>query len=184
MPQDTAVDAVYAHHDIAEAAVRQVAEAGLDMRQLTIIGRGYHTEEQVIGLYSTGDRVKFWGSRGALWGGLWGLLFGGLMLAVPVVGPVMVLGSLAATGFTAIAGAVEGAVVVGGLGARGGALVSIGVPERSVLAYEQVLKADRFLVVANGSISDMEQVNVLLQTGGPTQIDLHADTIPALQRVA
>jgi hypothetical protein len=54
--------------------------------------------------------MKFWGKRGAFWGGLWGLFFGGVFLMVPVVGQVMVLGYLA----TVIVSAVEGAVVVGG----------------------------------------------------------------------
>ena len=64
------------------------------MKHFSIVGRGYHTDETVTGFYSAGDRVKFWGSRGAYWGGLWGLLFGGMMLTIPVIGPVVVLGSL------------------------------------------------------------------------------------------
>jgi hypothetical protein len=43
------------------------------MKNLSVVGKGYHTEEKVIGFYNVGDRVKFWGSRGAFWGGLWGL---------------------------------------------------------------------------------------------------------------
>ena len=101
---------------------------------------GYHTDEQAIGSYGTGDRVRFWGSRGAYWGGLWGLLFGGMMITIPAVGPVMVLGSMAASVFAVLAGAAEGAVVVGGLGALGAAMFSAGVPEHSVIQYEQALR--------------------------------------------
>ena len=175
MSQHDAIVAVYAEHDAAEAAIRKVAEAGFDMKHFSIVGHGYHTEEQVIGFYSAGDRVKFWGSRGAYWGGLWGLLFGGMMLTIPVVGPVMVLGHLAAVVFTAVSGAIEGAVVLGGLGALGAALFSIGIPHHSVLQYEQALKADGFLVVAHGPAAEMERVRTLLQISGPLQIDLHAD---------
>jgi hypothetical protein len=170
-----AIVAVYAQHDAAEAAVRQVAAAGFDMKHFSIVGRGYHTEEQVIGFYDAGDRISFWGSRGAYWGGLWGLLFGGIMLTIPVIGPVMVLGPLAVAVFTAVSGAVEGAVVMGGLGALGAALFSIGIPDHSVLQYEQALKADKFLVVAHGPAAEMERVRTLLQVAGPTTLDLHAD---------
>ncbi len=107
--------------------------------------------------------------------GLWGLLFGGMMLTIPIVGPVMVLGHLAAVVFTAVSGAIEGAVVLGGLGALGAALFSIGIPHHSVLQYEQALKADGFLVVAHGPAAEMERVRTLLQISGPLQIDLHAD---------
>ena len=47
------------------------------------------------------------------------------MRTVPVVGPIIVLGHLAAVVF----GALEGAVLFGGLGALGGALSSLGHPE-------------------------------------------------------
>ena len=176
MSQHDALVAVYEKHDAAEAAIRKVAESGLDMKHFSIVGKGYHTDEKVIGFYSAGDRVKFWGSRGAYWGGLWGLLFGGLMLTIPVVGPVVVLGHLAAVAFTAVAGAVEGAAVMGGLGALGAALFSIGIPHNSVVQYEQALKADKFLVIAHGPQAEVERARTLLQAGGPVQLDVHANT--------
>jgi hypothetical protein len=177
--QDTVV-AVYEDHTSAEAAIRKIAEASLDMTHFSIIGKGYHTDEQVTGFYSTGDRIKFWGSRGAYWGGLWGLLFGGLMLTMPVIGPVVVAGHLAALVFTALSGAVEGAVVVGVMGAVGAALYSIGIPRNSVLQYEEALKADRFLVIGHGPATEMERARTLLQSAGPVQLDLHAHTKEAL----
>jgi len=175
MPQTDAIVAVYANHKDAETAVRKIAEDGLDMKHFSIIGKGYHTEEDVIGFYSAGDRVRFWGTRGAYWGGLWGLLFGGLMLTIPVVGPVMVLGHLAGFVFTALSGAVEGAVVVGGLGALGAALYSIGIPHNSVLDYEQALKADKFVLVGHGSVTEMQRASTVLKSTGPVQLDLHSD---------
>ncbi len=165
--------AIYASHDAAETAVRKVAEAGLDMTHFSIVGKGYHTEEQVIGFYSAGDRIRFWGSRGAYWGGLWGLLFGGMMLTVPVMGPLVVLGPLATAVFAAVTGAVEGAVVTGGLGALGAALFSIGIPHHAVLQYEQALKADHCLVVAHGPTAEIDRARALLLISGPRQLDRH-----------
>jgi hypothetical protein len=175
MSQTDAIVAIYAQHETAEAAIRKIAESGLDMKQFSIIGKGYHSEEQVVGFYSTGDRIRFWGSRGAAWGGLWGLLFGGLMLTVPVVGPVMVLGHLAAVVFVAISSAVEGAVTLGVLGALGAALFSIGIPHNSVLQYDQALKADRFLIVGHGQAAAMDRAKSLLKDSGPMQLDIHTD---------
>ncbi|WP_216850892.1 BON domain-containing protein [Acidisphaera sp. L21] len=182
MAQHETLVAIYATHDAAETAIRQVSDGGLDMKHFSIVGRGYHTDEQVTGFYSAGDRVKFWGSRGAYWGGLWGLLFGGMMLTIPVLGPIVVLGSLAAGVFTAITGAVEGAVVMGGLGALGAALFSIGIPHHSVLQYETALKADSYLIVAHGPQSEIQRAKEMLQASGPARLDIHADApaIPAL----
>jgi len=104
--------AVYPTHLQAELAIRKLADNHFDMKHLSIVGRGYHTEEQVTGFYNTGDRVQFWGTRGAFWGGMWGLFFGGMFLTVPVIGQVMVLGYLASV----VVATIEGAVVVGGHG--------------------------------------------------------------------
>ena len=131
----------------------------------------------MVGFYSAGDRVKFWGSRGVYWGGLWGLLFGGMMLTIPVIGPVVVLGHLAGVAFAAVTGIVEGAVVMGGLGALGAALFSIGIPQNSVLQDQQALKADQFLVVAHGPAAEMARAKALLQASGPIQLDLHAEVV-------
>src|SRR5208282_6687542 len=98
--------------------------AGFDMRNLSVVGKGYHTDEKVVGFYNAGDRIKFWGTRGAFWGGFWGLLLGGIFMMTPAGAPVVVLGYLAAI---VIAG-LENAVIVGGLSAIGAALYSIGIP--------------------------------------------------------
>ncbi len=128
---DTVV-ATFQDHASAEAAIRKLAHAGFSPGALSIVGQGYHSEEKVIGFYNVGDRIRLWGSRGALWGALWGLLLGGLFLAEPLGAPVLVLGYLAVV----VVSAVEGAIYVGGLSALGAALASIGIPKDSVLRYE------------------------------------------------
>ena len=168
MSDDTLV-AVFANHEQAERAIKDLADARFDMKNLSILGKGYHTEEKVLGFYNAGDRIKFWGKRGAFWGGLWGLFFGGVFLMVPVVGQVMVLGYLA----TVVVSAVEGAVVVGGLSALGAALASIGVPKDSVLQYETALTADAFLVTAHGSAADLARARTILAAADPSSLELH-----------
>ena len=41
--------------------------------------------------------------------------------------------------------------MVGGVGAIGGGLASIGIPKDSILKYERALKTDKFLLVVHGS---------------------------------
>ena len=162
------VIAVFADHPAAEAAVKKLTSAGFEMKNLSVVGKGYHTDEKVVGFYNTGDRVKFWGTRGVFWGGLWGLFFGGLFMAIPVVGHVVVLGYLATI---AIAG-LENAAIVGGLSALGAALYSIGVPKDSVIQYETAVKADGFLVMAHGSPEEMARAKTILNEAKPSQLDL------------
>jgi hypothetical protein len=112
----------FADHAQAETAVKTLAQAGFDMHQLSIVGRGYHTEESVIGFYNSEGRIRFWGKFGAFWGGLWGLFGSAIFLTSPITGPVMVLGVLAVT----VLLAAEGAIAFGGASAIGAAIYSMG----------------------------------------------------------
>jgi len=175
MPDSNSVIAVFSDHAGAEAAVKKLAAAGIDMKHLSVVGKGYHTDEKVTGFYNTGDRVKFWGKNGAFWGGLWGWLIGGVFITAPVVGPVVVVGFLAA----AVISAVEGAVIVGGLSALGAALYGLGIPKDSIVAYETDLSADKFLVLAKGPADEMARAKGLLATFKPARIDQNAAAVAA-----
>jgi hypothetical protein len=170
------VIAIFADHQAAETAVKKLNTAGFEIKDLSVVGKGYHTDEKVVGFYNVGDRVKFWGRRGAFWGGLWGLFFGGLFMAVPVVGHVIVLGYLAVIAISAI----ETAVMVGGLSALGAALYSICIPRDSVIEYETALQADSFLVMAHGTAEEMARARAILGTVNPSRLDVHAGVKAAL----
>ncbi|HVC59700.1 MAG TPA: general stress protein [Acetobacteraceae bacterium] len=170
MEKTDTVIAVFADHQAAETAIKKLTEAGFEMQHLSVVGKGYHTEEQVVGFYNIGDRIKFWGTRGAFWGGFWGLFLGGMFLTVPLVGHVIVLGYLATVAISGI----ESAILVGGLGALGAALYGIGVPKDSVLQYEAAVKADSFLVMAHGTAQEMARAKTILGTVNPSRLDVHA----------
>lgn len=118
MSEYNSVVGVFDSHELTEAAVGNLKSSGLDITKLSIVGRDTHTDERVVGYYNTGDRLKYWGSQGAIWGGFWGLLMGAGFFWVPGVGPLLVAGPLVGL----IVSAVEGAAVVGGLSALGAAL--------------------------------------------------------------
>ena len=143
--------------------------AGFDIKKLSIVGKDYHTEEHVVGYYNAGDRMKYWGKRGAFWGGIWGLLFGAAFFFVPGLGPVLVAGPLAAW----IVSALEGAVVVGGLSAIGAGLYSIGIPKDSVLRYEVALKADNFLLIGHGTAEEVAKAREILERTAPVEVHVH-----------
>ena len=160
---------VFANHTDADVAVRALASSGFDLKNVSVIGKGYHTEEQAVGFYNIGERVTFWGTRGAFWGGLWGLFLGGLFLTVPIVGSVVVVGSLAGI----IVSTIEGAVVFGGISAIGAALASLGIPKDSVMTYETAVKTDKFLVVVHGSPQDMQRAHKILDITTAFSFDAH-----------
>lgn len=158
--------ATYPTHKDAEGALKQLQLAEFDMKKLSIVGKDYHTEENVIGYYNAGDRMKAWGKLGAFWGGIWSLLFGSAFFLIPGIGPLVVAGPLVLV----IVSVLEGAVVLGGLSALGAALYSMGIPEDSVVQYEMALKADAFLVIAHGSDSEVLRAKDILEKTTHTHI--------------
>ena len=169
MAEHNAVIGIFDSHIKAEASIKELQRAGFDMKKLSIVGKDYHTEEHVVGYYNAGDRMKVWGKLGAFWGGFWGLLFGSALFFVPGIGPLIVFGPLVGW----IVAGLEGAVVVGGLGAVAAALYSIGIPRNSSVKYETALKSDKFLVIAHGSSDEVAKAKSILEMAGAEQTDVH-----------
>lgn len=164
--------AVFDTHTLADEAVRRLAQAGMDMKTISIMGRDYHTEEHAVGYLNIGDRVKFFGKLGAFWGGLAGVLFGSAMMFIPVVGHLIILGPIAAT----LVSGVEGAVLGGGASALVGALSALGIPKNSVVRYETAVKANKFLVVVHGDEAANRQARDVLTAAGSTDVERHPAT--------
>jgi hypothetical protein len=166
---ENSVVAVFGEHSGAEDAIRALKKEGFDIRRFSIVGRDYHTEDNVVGFYNIGDRMKYWGKTGAFWGGLWGLLVGAAFLIIPGVGPVVAAGPV--TGW--IIGALEGAIFVGGVSVLGAGLVSVGIPRDSVLKYESSVKAGKFLLILHGTAAEAEKVRVVLGATEAEIVDIH-----------
>ncbi|HED18644.1 MAG TPA: DUF1269 domain-containing protein [Gammaproteobacteria bacterium] len=159
MSDATAIIATYDTHPQAETAIKELDQSGFAMKQLSIVGKGYHSEEHPVGFYTLGDRMKTWGSVGVFWGALWGLLFGAAFFWVPGIGLLGAAGPFVSI----LAGAAEGAVVIGGASVLGAALVNLGVPKHSIIKYERSLGADKYLLIAHGSTEDVEQARQIIE---------------------
>ncbi|MGC2171860.1 MAG: general stress protein [Candidatus Sulfotelmatobacter sp.] len=170
MSTQNSVVAVYNTHAEADQAVKELQRGGVDMHKLSIIGKGYHTDEQVVGYYNTGDRMKYWGKMGAFWGGFWGLLFGAAVFLIPGFGPILAAGPVVGW----IVAGLEGAVAVGGLSALGAGLYSIGIPKDSILKYETALKADQFVLIAHGTATEVARARDIIQTTHPADLNVHS----------
>ena len=163
------VVAVYDTHSEAETAIRDLQKMGFDMTKLSIVGKDYHTDEDVVGYYTTGDRMKSWGKTGAFWGGFWSLLFGSGIFLIPGIGPLLVAGPIVAW----IVGALESAILVGGIGALGAALFSVGIPKDSVITYETQIKAGKFVVIAHDVQGEADRAVIALEATRHQGVEQH-----------
>ena len=161
--------AVYPTHLAAEASVKELQHSSFDMKKLSIVGRDYHTDEHVVGYYNVGDRMKHWGKIGAFWGWIWGCLFGSAFFFIPGIGPLLIAGPLVGW----LVGALESAVVVGGLSALGAGLYGLGIPKDSILRYETALKTDKFIVIVHGSSDETTRAKEILNRTNPETLEHH-----------
>ena len=164
------VVAVYPTHTEADQAVKELQRGGVDLQKLSIVGKGYHTDEHAVGYYNTGDRMMYWGKVGAFWGGFWGLLFGSAFFVIPGLGPILAAGPVVAW----IVGALESAVMVGGVSALGAGLYSMGIPKDSIVKYEAALKTDQFLLIVHGTAAEVTKAKDIIETTHPAQFSVHS----------
>ena len=169
MTKHNAVVAIYKSHAEAEVAIKELQHSGFDMKKLSIVGRDHHTDEHVVGYYNAGDRMKYWGTMGAFWGGIWGMLSGSAFFLIPAIGPLLVAGPLVVW----VIGALEGAVVVGGLSALGAGLYSLGIPHDSILQYETALKTGKFVVIAHGTAEEVVSARAIITRTNPEALEEH-----------
>ena len=169
MNYNESIVAIYPTHTAAEVAIKQLQQSGFDMKELSIVGRDFHTEENVVGYYNAGDRMKAWGTRGAFWGWIWGCLFGSAFFLIPGLGPLVVAGPLVGW----LVGALESSVVVGGLSILGAGLFSLGIPKDSILQYETALKTDKFVLVVHGSAAESSHAKQILANTNPDHLQHH-----------
>lgn len=179
MPTTNSVVAVYPTHTEADQAVKELQRGGVDLHKLSIVGKGYHTDEHAVGYYNTGDRMMYWGKIGAFWGGFWGLLFGSAFFMIPGLGPILAAGPVVAW----VVAALEGAAVVGGVSALGAGLYSMGIPKDSIVKYEAALKTDQFLLIVHGTAAEVAKAKDIIETTHPAQFSLHSGQAAAAAKV-
>ena len=97
------------------------------------------------------------------------MLFGSAFFLIPGVGPLLVAGPLVGW----IVGALEGAVVVGGLSAIGAGLYSLGIPKDSILRYETALKTGKFVLIAHGTAEETARAREIISRTSPEGLEEH-----------
>jgi len=164
---DQAVVAIYRSHADAETAVRRLAEGGLPITQISIIGRNFETHQDIQGFYRPADAALDGAGQGAWFGGLFGLMMGAMgFFVMPAVGALMVMGPLSGM----IAGAIGGA----GVGALINGLIASGVPREQALKYQERLQAGEFLVVVHGSADAAARAHEILDGTAQTHLQTHS----------
>ena len=161
------ISAVFDDRSEAEAAVRELRNAGVDTARLSVIGRDEDRTTisdgtgEVIDDDAVGDTAG-----GALAGAGIGAILGVAALAIPGVGPLAAAGAIAST-------AIPGAAAIGaGAGALAGGLTGLlkdhGVSDDDATYYERHINEGGIFVSVDTSDggTDAETVREILQRSG------------------
>jgi hypothetical protein len=157
--QRSTVVGVFSNHEQAQQAVRELKRLGFRDDQIGVAARD---TEGWADRY--GDAKNTYAEEGAGIGaaagagiaGLWslGISFG----VIPVVGPILAAGPLAAALISAAGGAAAGGLV--------GGLIGMGIPEEEAAFYESEFKAGRVVVTVRAETRAAEAESVLRRFGG------------------
>lgn len=153
-------------HGQAERAVRQLIDAGLPARQISIVTQGLEAREEVQGYVTTGVVALQGAGTGAWVGGLVGLFTGAAFIWVPVIGPLIVLGALAST----VAGVLEGGAVGGVLGAIWGRHMG----QEHVLRYQEALQGGKLIVTVHGTSRELEAARTVLDGTSGRDVNIYS----------
>jgi hypothetical protein len=148
-------------HSDAEQAVRELSDAGFNIKHLSIKGEGYHVSELVLGTYGIRARMSLWAKRASMFAGAWFILFGPYTIMVPNAETVLDL----PLEWWLIA-LVEFIVIWALIGAIAGAVYSMSKQHRQQLRFEKRLLCDWYEVIAHGSIDDCEKARSILNQAG------------------
>jgi uncharacterized membrane protein len=159
-------------HEQAEAAVRVLGEAGVPLKNVSIVAQNLQTTERVQGFITTGDVAKSGAGLGAWWGGLFGVLVGAAFLWIPGAGPLIVAGPLAAS----FVGLLEGAAVGAAGGGLVGALMGYGLSKDKALKYDTIVRAGKYLVLAHGNEAQVSTAKVTLERQGAKEVEASVKT--------
>lgn len=162
---DRAVVAVVSDIDAAQDAVERLIAAGIGADHISIVGKDAQSPRRVNGFVTIGSIAGQSAAAGAWIGGVFGLLMGTALLFVPGVGPLIVLGPLAA----AAVGAAEGGLLGGAVGVLLGHFVEGDERQR----YEQLVRDGCCLIVVHGDEQEVERAHQLLDEHGTIETRRH-----------
>jgi hypothetical protein len=129
----------------AEHAWKKILLADVDSRQISVIGKGHHVDQQASGYFDSGrGEPQYWGRHRSFWNNLWQSLPGAAFLWVPDFGPLIIAGPMA----TAVIAELHRSPRQGTLGVVGESMLGMGIPAAVVDKYQAAVLADHLLFLA------------------------------------
>lgn len=143
--------------EAAEQAIQELKKRGFKDSEIGLVGRG--SEGKPIKLDGAGHAGE--GAAIGAAAGAGTMALGSLAVSfgvIPVIGPILAVGPLAAALISAAGGAAAAGIA--------GALIGWGIPEEDARFYENEVQAGKFLVTVEGGSRTREPLDIFTRHGG------------------
>ena len=88
MLQENATVAIYATPGQAQDAIKELEKSGFNLKRLSIVGKAYNEQDEVVAYYRQGDQMKCWGELSGFWNTLSSIIRGWALFSIPSTGPL------------------------------------------------------------------------------------------------
>jgi hypothetical protein len=160
----------------AEHGLDALSDSGFPMGQVSVIARDSDRQDDIAGVdvqKNVGNKADEGAATGAVTGGVVGggagLLVGLGTLAIPGIGPILLAGAAATALATTLAGGAIGAAA----GSIAGALIGLGIPEERAKVYSDHMSSGGYLVLIDGTDSEIARAEMLLQSKGIQEFGIY-----------
>ena len=159
----------FPNRSVAEQALHELRDSGFPMDRVSVVAQDAERKGTIAGAdvsdradNKADDGAKVGALSGGALGGLTGLLVGIGALAIPGIGPIMLAGAAA----TALATTAAGTAIGAAAGTLLGGLIGLGIPEERARVYHNRVSAGAYLVMVDGSESEIARAEAILHHRG------------------
>jgi hypothetical protein len=143
----------------AEDTLFALSRSGIDVTQLSLIGKGSVVEDRPLGFYTKERNIKACGGIGAFWGTIWGMLFAPAVLQLPGMGLVAMAGPIVSQ----LANVLEGTIVSHDQSPLAAALTLVGLQRSQIPRLQMAVTAGKYLLIVAGASRDLLKVRAALR---------------------
>lgn len=159
MDDDFNIVSIINTHAEVEEKFRQFQEAGIDLKECSVVGPENLSGDYVIGYYYVGERIAYWGKYQYFWEGLWRKLNGSGFFMIPRLGTILVAGQFV----SAMIRALDGEMIVAGLTGLGAGFYNLGISHHSIPDFEVAIRENRFVIIVHGNATQVSRVKTMLE---------------------
>ena len=160
MLKENTTVSIYANPDQVYTALVKLKKSGFDLKRISVIGKAYADQNELVAYYRKGEKLKCWGERSEFWNGLSTMIQEWALFSCSGAGLLLVIGPIAVW----VVAVLNNSAIFVGLSALGGTLYSMGLARERVQDCEEALRRGNYLLIVHGPAQEVIKAKRVLQS--------------------